>query len=129
MGDILVVCPKCGGCARDAAREGGHRRLSCTGCAHVADLLPEGKYKSMRSHFGLPLWLSAPCCGEVLWAYNREHLDFIEAYVGATLREPVRNPEWGWRNQSLASRLPRWMKLATHREEILRTVHELRAKL
>jgi hypothetical protein len=127
LGDILVECPKCGGCARDYQQDRA-RRLSCTGCGHLAELAL-GNLHPRYTRFDVPLWLRAPCCGEVLWAYNREHLDFIEAYVGATLREPVRNPETGWQNQGLASRLPRWMKLATHREEILRTVHRLRSKL
>jgi hypothetical protein len=133
LGDILVECPKCGGCARDLVPRRGERRLSCTGCGHVAErVLEVGVFYVNReprdAYFDVPLWLSAPCCGEVLWAYNLAHLDFIEAFVCATLREPARHPDWGWQNSGLASRLPRWMQLASHREEILRTVRKLRAK-
>ncbi len=70
--------------------------------------------------FGLPLWLQSPCCGEVLWAYNEHHLQFLKDYVGATLRE--RQPN---RNGSLASRLPKWIKRAANRGEILRCIEHL----
>lgn len=76
--------------------------------------------------FGLPLWLQAPCCGHVLWAYNEPHLDFLEAYVRATLRE--RQGSKG-NHHGIAIRLPRWMKLAHHRTPILKEIQSLRDKL
>ena len=35
----------------------------------------------------------------------------------------------GWANTSLASRLPRWIKIAKNRDEVLRALARLRAKL
>lgn len=63
-------------------------------------------------YFHRPLWLQTPCCGHILWAYNVEHLDFLERYVRAELRVdgPLRR---------LTSRLPTWIKQAKNREEIL----------
>jgi hypothetical protein len=84
---------------------------------------------AIDSFFGLPLWLQVPCCGETLWAYNAAHLDFLAEHVGATLRERTRHPEHGWHNRSLASRLPTWMKAARHRDEVLKGLERLRAKL
>jgi hypothetical protein len=49
------------------------------------------------------------CAGNVLWALDEVHLDFLERYVSATLREQGRG------NGSLASRLPRWIKAAENR--------------
>ncbi|MGI5171658.1 hypothetical protein ACQEU3_45665 [Spirillospora sp. CA-253888] len=34
-----------------------------------------------------PLWLQRSCCGHVLWAYNVRHLDLLESYAAAKLRE------------------------------------------
>ena len=65
-------------------------------------------------HVGLPLYFQRSVGGEILWAYNREHLVFLRGYVGATNR--MREPN---RNGSLASRLPAWMKSAKHREAIV----------
>lgn len=76
--------------------------------------------------FGLPLWFQQPCCGHVLWAYNVAHLDFLEQYVGATLRE--RQGTKG-NHHGIAVRLPRWMKQAKHRAAILKTITELRVRL
>jgi DNA-directed RNA polymerase subunit RPC12/RpoP len=76
--------------------------------------------------FGLPLWLQVPCCGEVLWAYNEAHLDFLESYISATIRE--RQGRKG-NHHGIAIRLPRWIKLAHHRPLILKAVQQLRDKL
>lgn len=76
--------------------------------------------------FGLPLWLQVPCCSQVLWVYNEAHLDFLEAYIGATLRE--RQGSKG-NHHSIAVRLPRWMKLAHHRTPILKAIQQLRQTL
>jgi hypothetical protein len=68
-------------------------------------------------YFGLRLWLQAPCRGETLWAYNPQHLEFIEQSVGTRVRQRV-----PYRNKSLASRLPRWVKSARNREAVLEAI-------
>jgi hypothetical protein len=77
----------------------------------------------------LPLWLQAPCCGHVLWAYNARHLQFIRDYVRSGLRERRRSPKTGWSNRRLASRLPQWMVLARNREATLKAIIKLDVKL
>ena len=55
----------------------------------------QNNYKAQRNSscgildhfFGLPLWLQTSCCGQVLWAYNEAHLNFLESYVQSRLRE------------------------------------------
>lgn len=74
--------------------------------------------------FQEPLWLQIECCGEELWAYNEKHLDFIENYVSAKLRERIPN-----KNRSLASRMPKWIKSAKNRDDILKAIKKLRGKL
>lgn len=54
---------------------------------------------------------------------RRGHLDFLERYVAAGLREQ----EPG--NASLASRLPAWIKSRKNRAAVLRGLHRLRATL
>ncbi len=72
---------------------------------------------------GLDLWLQTPCEGRVLWAYDGEHLDYLERYVAAGLREQ----EPG--NASLASRLPAWIKAAKNRDTVGRALLRLRGML
>jgi hypothetical protein len=132
---LLVECPRCGGRAlvrrTDAAKDAevAHRvTLSCGACGHSAvQLTNHAAFGATEdAYFGLPLWLKVPCCGETLWAYNGAHLDYLERYVGARLREHAQHPEHGWSNASVASRLPAWMKSAKNRDAILSCIARLR---
>ncbi|MEU4540732.1 hypothetical protein AB0G15_38460 [Streptosporangium sp. NPDC023825] len=84
---------------------------------------PEGR-SDATCYAGLDLWLQTPCGNHVLWAYDAEHLDFLERYVRAFIRE--REPN---RNASLASRLPAWVKDAKNRDLVLARCATLRARL
>ena len=133
--EFLVACPSCGAMARVGPPETARRALSptliaprtvsCTGCAFRQHW--RGSQLSINGpkdwYFGLPLWLQISCCGNVLWAYNLAHLEFIENYVSATLR-----PRRPWRTRSAASMLPQWVTAAKHRAAVLTAVERLRAR-
>jgi len=129
---FLIVCPRCHRRADVAPMPGtepklfGPRRLACLRCGYSKDW--SGHLVSIGGpfdwYFRQPVWLQTPCCGQTLWAYNQEHLDFLEAYVKADVRKRVPNI-----NKSLASRLPGWMKAANNRAEVLRGIERLRQKL
>jgi hypothetical protein len=72
----------------------------------------------------LPLWLQTHSKGKVLWAVNKEHLDFLEHYVSERLRKPPFSY-----NSMIAARMPRWILSAKNRENLLRRVRRLKAKL
>jgi hypothetical protein len=109
------------------------RRLTCMSCSYAKDWASREIARHWRDarddYFELPLWLQTPCCGEVLWAYSERHLTFLEDFVGARLRERVRDEKYGWSNKSLASRLPSWMKSGKNRDEILKGLARLRTRL
>jgi hypothetical protein len=134
---------------RDGHRyAGGHltapHRLSCPGCGHTDAWTPPRARKGDRDlyfagdpplavprmtgpddpFFGLPLWLRRRCCGRILWTYNAAHLDLLEAYVTARLRE--RHPYTG--SGSLVEHLPAWIKAAGNRDEVLAAMRALRAR-
>ncbi len=143
--NILVVCPNCGGKALVRPNDPDLKvfeirevKVVCAACgfnktldgiSHRQD--PKQKRGKILvfgapidPYFHLPLWLQAEFSGELLWAYNLEHLDFLAAHVGAKLRE---------RNQanaprSVGSRLPRWMSSAANREAVLKLIEKLREK-
>lgn len=140
MDETLVVCPQCSGRAIsrqvDKDAQSGWfapRRLTCTACSYAKDWASRGITGHWRDqhddYFELPLWLQTPCCGDVLWAYSERHLAFLEDFVGARLRERVRDETYGWTNASLASRLPTWMKAAKNRDEVLKGLARLRTRL
>lgn len=138
--EILVVCPTCDGCARtfriDRASKDifAPRRFVCS-CGHTKDWATGSVGGDKRAseptdgYFGLPLWLRVRFSDGTLWAYNREHLAVMQAFVQAKLRERRRDPKFGWFNRSFLGRLPAWIKSAKNREVILRRLQRLHAML
>lgn len=122
--DVLVECPKCSSCtiARKSSEEYPFFRVICMKCG----LLPCSDTLSWGAgyFFDYQLWLRVNCCGHLLWAYNKQHLDFLESYISSTLRERTPNI-----NQSMASRLPSWIKSSKNREQLLKGVRRLQEKL
>jgi hypothetical protein len=86
-----------------------------------------GRFEEKTS--SLELWLSAKCCGKELWFYNEEHLNYIYEFVNADLRENFPLVNVGWRNSSMVSRLPKWMKESNNREELIKCMDSLRETL
>lgn len=133
--DVLVVCPRCSQRARVfPAPAVAAWRVSCPNCGYAKDkraairTFDNGRQEPMRDPvFRLPLWLQASCCGgELLWAYNIDHLDVLETFIGATIREK-RCAECGHaHHQRMIHKLPAWMKSAKNRDELLAMIAKLR---
>jgi hypothetical protein len=140
LDDIVVTCPKCAGaghivpCGASWAHPDipvfAPRRFQCSGCNHRAESRggtltfgSDGRDPYLR----LPLRLQARTRHGVLYAYNAVHLDWIEAFVAAPLRE--RRIATGRANRSIASRLPAWVKAAKNREDVLRALARMRRGL
>lgn len=128
----LVICPKC----RLKATVNLHNnevRLSCSNCSYnLAKVAEErtfywGAETPTDSYFGVNLWLQTDCAGHSLWAFNKRHLDYLEDFVSAKHRQRNPNNET-WMNSSLASRLPRWLKLAKNRVQILKAIEVLKSR-
>lgn len=129
-----LVRGRCGGCGRQVTKTvkgtptpAEFSNVTCPGCAAVTHLavswLYETRGAALEPSFGLDLVLQTPCAGELLWAYNTRHLDFLADFVGAAHRDHTHI-----RNGSLPSRLPRWMKLATNRATVLKSIDSLRER-
>jgi hypothetical protein len=140
--DALVVCPQCRRCATvvfGSATGGARAVCSHCGYSNARPILRKGVYRRwgtwfvvhpeprdadddpVDGAFDLPLWLQVSCCGRTLWAYNSAHLDLIEEYIRADLREPE--------IKDITYKLPGWMVQAKHRDEVLRAVARLRQRL
>ncbi|AOS63841.1 TFIIB-type zinc ribbon-containing protein [Actinoalloteichus hymeniacidonis] len=133
--DIMVVCPRCANRAISRAYPNESRfiiswprRLTCPTCAYTADWDASSCSAwggPTDPFFRFPLWLTAECCGgRELWVLNAQHLDLLEQYVAARIRERLHGS-----GMTMIARLPAWIKSAKHRAEILRTIHRLRATL
>lgn len=69
------------------------------------------------------LYLTTRVSGHVLWVANLAHLDLLEDYLSASLRE--RGPV---RGMTMMARLPQWMKSATMRPKVMRALAHLRER-
>ena len=121
-------CRKCGATIqRGFDTFNGHdtTEITCGGCKTVNECeisWSRAQEIGTDPKFGCTLLLRAVFRGNVLWAWNLDHLDFLEGYVGSSLRERIPN-----RNRSMASRLPKWMKEAKNREGIMKAFKAMRA--
>jgi hypothetical protein len=122
--DVLVECPHCLKCAKGIKIQDANYEYSliCKNCGILT--IPKSSSWSNSTFMGLNLWLRTSCCGNVLWGYNKDHLDFLDDYINSSLRERIPN-----KNQSLASRLPEWIKTAKNRQELTKGIQRLRERL
>ena len=123
---ILVVCPKCS--SKALIFPNPKYRCVCTKCSFT-QTKPNKKLKygfymdiMIDTYFGFELWLQTRCCGHSLYAFTIKHLDLLENYIEANIRERKQD-EFGWRNSSVASRLPKWIKSHKNREQLNQLVN------
>jgi hypothetical protein len=145
--EFLIVCPRCSHKARvQGATASRSARLTCIDCGTSKFLAPatkgiltsrnsrqwpKGQYAlgdAADPYFHLPLWLRIPCAAGIVWAFNERHLDYLFEYISADNRHRPRRAPSDPRNALLESRLPRWMKLARNRPEIVAAIQKLRAQ-
>ncbi|MFT3825619.1 MAG: hypothetical protein QM731_16995 [Chitinophagaceae bacterium] len=141
---VYVVCPACSKQAivtappfPDLRPQQAAIKVTCINCGYnkrYQDMLAAGKAPRFKHiligttvdpYFKLPLWLQTNCCGSTLWAYNYEHLDFLQELVSAKLRE--RNTVVT-SNGSIASRLPQWLTARHNRDAVIKTIEYLQHK-
>lgn len=139
-GEVLVECPRCAGCASHRPLSSelkerdwfAPRRLVCMHCGLTREWHEKSIYRCWRDsparddYFQEILWVRGSFGSHEIWAYNWQHLDLIEKYVGAKHRLHVRDPEYGWANRSFVSRLPRWITSAKNRNDVLATIDCIR---
>lgn len=128
-GLIYVVCPTCHQRAivENPQMSSGAYRITCSHCgfSRVTNAFQFSRISRVTvadPYFGLPLWLTTRCGNNQLWAYNYEHLRFLREHIEAQLRE--RNG-LAMRNQSLGSRLPKWMLTKKHRQSVIKSIEYL----
>lgn len=147
MGQFLVCCPRCGSKALvedHGVNSNPQLTLICSACALAKSRtkassvvftkrIDSERFKNamlvgapVDPHFHLPLWLQVDCRKNTLWFYNAEHMVFVEGYVQAKLRE--RHPLDVFRNWTLTSRLPTWIKLAKNRDVVLQGIARLKER-
>lgn len=119
-GKILVECPQC----QQQAQLVVVPSKLYTWTTAMAGSCKHCGFSKIYETLNLPLppWLKIPCEGQILWALNYEHLAVIKSHVQAFLRERNNVPK---QNNSLGSRLPRWMTSSGSRQKVLKCIERL----
>lgn len=128
-------CAKCGGDKFDFSNSTIARhadtimmKTHCLGCGASNEFPARGAFARIRDGhdhcFGRPLVLRAEYGRRLVWAYNLHHIELLENWIEADLRERSLNAHY----MTMAARLPRWMKVAHARKPVLRALAKLRDK-
>ena len=130
--EALVVCPKCE--KKALARvdyEAQQARLFCAHCGYNKVTSTDmsfygvtGRWKIPANHyFQAELWLQYPFKDNVFYAYNMAHLEYLEQYISATLREHKDRTHF-----TLLEKLPLFYHEAKNREPLLKLIAKLKNK-
>lgn len=128
-------CAKCGGDKFDFSDATISRhaqtimlKTRCLGCGASNAFPARGagvRIRDGHDHwFGLPLVLRASYGKRLIWAYNVHHIDLLERWIEADLRERSLSIH----RMTMTARLPRWMKAAHARRPVLRALAKMRAQ-
>lgn len=98
--EMTIACPHCG-TTRNYKPKHEEYRIGYDNKGQASDPI-----------FNLPLWFQADVRGNLFWAYNRDHLSEIKAYVTSKLREGRQRRTRQWlRDFQILLRTP---KTVTH---------------
>lgn len=133
--NISVVCPNCQKEAvvkKESERQFSERECVCPHCGFKKDW--NGKILSyfwnenemFDPAFHYSLFFQTSCKGHNLWAFNREHINFLKNWIGADLREKCERDYQC--HGALESTLPKWMTAKKNRATVLKALKKLRKK-
>lgn len=128
--EVWVVCPAC---EQKAIAKADHAnrtaRLFCSACGYNktgSTLLGKNAALVMAAHgyFNATLWLQLPFRSkDVFFAYNEEHLAYLEQYIAAGIRENQNRTHF-----TLLEKLPKFYHDAKNRAALLKLIQKLKEK-
>ncbi len=127
---VLVVCPACQKKAiATVNNETNTAQLVCVHCGHHKTTTTTINVNGNRAlvkmpahrYFDAALWLQHSFKNEVFWAYNLEHLIYLEQYISAKLREHKNRTHF-----TLLEKLPKFYHEAKNREALLKIIEKLK---
>lgn len=127
---VLVHCPQCDLRAMASVDyEEKRARLFCINCGHIRNVATiDASFGQLivaaHAYFNARLWLQAPFRNDTFWAYNHEHLLYLENYISAKLRESNDRTHF-----TLLEKLPKFYHEAKNREALLKLIEKLKKTL
>jgi len=124
--EVWVACPSCGKKAIAKVNvETKTARLLCSHCSYnkeTSTTLKNGIFEMpANQYFNTELWLQAPFKNDIFWAYNDKHLEYLERYISATLRENKDRTHF-----TLLEKLPKFYHEAKNRDGLLKIIGRLK---
>ena len=127
--EVWVVCPACS--KRAVARADyqlNKARLFCVQCGYSKEFsneIAKNITVNQPAHlfFDAELWLQAPFKNELFIAYNGSHLEYLERYISAKLREHKDRSHF-----TLLEKLPKFYGKSQNREGLLKIIAKLKDK-
>lgn len=130
--EVWIVCPVCEQKAfAKTDMEQRKARLYCPDCGYNKDISMEvcisgSKVLSIRAahvYFGAELWLQHTFKEGIFCAYNGSHLEYLENYIAAGLREHKDRTHF-----TLLEKLPAFYHTAKNRKSLLAVIDKLKKK-
>ncbi len=127
-GEVLIICPSCGNQGIASADfQAECAKMLCTACglnkAVPTTVLNYSMFHPAHTFFNAKLWLEHPFKNEIFYAYNYQHLDYLEQYISATLREHKDRSGF-----TLLEKLPKFYHTSKNRSALLKLIETLRRK-
>jgi len=128
--EVWVVCM---GCSKKAIAKVNSElktaRLFCIYCGYnkeASTLLSKSMSVQMPANqfFDTELWLQTTFKNDIFWAYNDRHLDYLERYISAHLREHKDRTHF-----TLLEKLPKFYHEAKNREALLKIISKIKNKV
>lgn len=131
--EVWVVCPACS--KKAIAKTNSEKkmaRLQCMACGYNKEVTMEAEVLNHKvlnitaAHrfFNAKLWLQHPFKYELFCAYNGAHLNYLEQYIAASLREHKDRTHF-----TLLEKLPKFYHEAKNRKALLGIIEKLKKKL
>ena len=107
--------------------------IKCQNCGQSRDYKPhatafrttfKGSGDATDPHYGYPLWLQGNIKGNLFWAYNGAHLNYLKQYITAKIRERAVGETF----MTMVARLPNFIKSAKNRPVLLKLIEKLEKK-
>ena len=127
--EVLIVCTNCAKKATATVDfETCEAKLFCTHCSWIkkssTKFWKDGSiHTAAHNYFNAELWLIASFKNDIFFAYNDKHLDYLERYISATLRE--HKDRTGF---TILEKLPKFYHEAKNREALLKIISKLKNK-
>jgi Zn ribbon nucleic-acid-binding protein len=127
--EVLVKCPQCKAkAAAHADSLSQIAKLVCTECGYnkTATMQNGGgrTNAAANTYFQAELWLQYPFGNDLFWAYNEQHLKYLEEYIAASLRQSLNRSGF-----TMTEKLPRFIQQGSNRRALLKIIERLKQTL